>query len=113
MVLTQIWGTILGAIVNYVVMISIVNSHRELLIDTNGTYAWSGQVFQSLNTQATTWALAKYLYTTGTQYFLVPIGLVIGFGLVVVHKVFCWVGAFLETCIHEVAANTIVSLFLA
>ncbi len=93
MFLTQVWGTVLGAFINYVVMISIVDSHRDLLTDTNGNYAWSGQIFQSLNTQASTWALAKYLYTTGGQYSIVPIGLVIGFGIVVVHKVFSKVGA--------------------
>lgn len=93
MFLTQVWGTIFGAFINYVVMISIVNSHRYLLTDTNGSYVWSGQTFQSLNTQASTWALAEYLYTAGTQYILVPVGLAIGFGLVVIHKVFCQVGA--------------------
>ena len=88
MFLTQVWGTVFGAFINYVVMISIVNSHRDLLTETNGTYAWSGQFFQALNTTASTWALAKYLYTASGQYYLVPLGLVIGFGLVVVHKIF-------------------------
>nr|XP_031859812.1 uncharacterized protein CI109_004660 [Kwoniella shandongensis]KAA5526884.1 hypothetical protein CI109_004660 [Kwoniella shandongensis] len=88
MFLTQIWGTVLGAFINYAVMISIVNSKRELLVDTNGDYAWSGQQFQSMNTQATAWALAKYLYSVGTPYVLVPVGLGIGFGLVLVHRVF-------------------------
>ncbi|ORX37672.1 OPT oligopeptide transporter [Kockovaella imperatae] len=86
MFLTQIWGTVFGAFINYAVMISIVNSRRELLLNPNGDYAWSGQAFQSLNNQATTWALAKYLYSAGDPYVLVPVGLAIGFGLVMIHR---------------------------
>jgi hypothetical protein len=88
MFLTQVWGTVFGAFINYVVMISVINEHRELLTDTNGSYAWSGQAFQSLDTQATTWALSRYMYTIGAEYVLVPVGLIIGFGLVLIHRVF-------------------------
>ena len=91
MFLTQVWGTVLGAFINYVVMISIVNTHRDLLTGTNGNYAWSGQLFQSLQTQATTWALARELYTKGGEYVLIPIGLGIGAALVVIHYVFALV----------------------
>ena len=87
MFLTQVWGTIFGAFINYAVMISIVASRRDLLLDPNGSYAWSGQTFQSLNNQATTWALAKQLYTIGTPYVLVPAGLGIGFAIVLLHRV--------------------------
>jgi hypothetical protein len=87
MFLTQIYGTVLGAFLNYVVMISIVNSHRDLLISGNGSYAWSGQYFQSLNTQATTWALSKYLYGSDGKYSLIPIGLGIGAAFVVLHRI--------------------------
>lgn len=64
MFLTQIYGTILGGFVNYAVMISIVTSQRELLVDSNGDSSWSGATIQSYNTNATSWALAKYLYMT-------------------------------------------------
>lgn len=91
MFLTQIYGTILGGFVNYAVMISIVKSNRELLIDGNGDSSWSGATIQSYNTNATSWALAKYLYKTGAKYHMVPIGLAIGAAIVVVHRIVCYV----------------------
>lgn len=94
MFLTQIYGTILGGFVNYGVMISIVNSNRELLIDSNGNSSWSGATIQSYNTNAASWALAKYLYTSGGEYEMVPIGLAIGAGAVVLHRIFVYVSAF-------------------
>ncbi|KAF9242072.1 OPT oligopeptide transporter protein-domain-containing protein [Melanogaster broomeanus] len=70
MFVTQVWGTILGAAINYVVMVSVVDAQR--------TNVWSGQVVQSLNSAAVTWSLAKELYGTGGRYFFVPISLFIG-----------------------------------
>ncbi|GLB42182.1 putative peptide transporter MTD1 [Lyophyllum shimeji] len=78
MFLTQIWGTILGAVVNYVVMISVVDARREVLLSPHGTNVWSGQVPQSLNSQAVTWSLAKQLYGRNGPYFIIPLSLVIG-----------------------------------
>lgn len=46
MFLTQVWGTILGALINYIVMISIVTARREVLLDPQGTNVWSGQNVQ-------------------------------------------------------------------
>ena len=40
MFITQVWGTILGAIVNYVVMVSVVDAQREILLDPMGTNIW-------------------------------------------------------------------------
>ncbi|KAI5833165.1 peptide transporter MTD1 [Schizophyllum commune Tattone D] len=78
MFLTQLWGCILGAIVNYVVMVSIVDSQREVLLDASGTNVWSGQTIQSLNSQAVTWSLAHQLYSHSGPYVIVPLGLAIG-----------------------------------
>ncbi|KXN87768.1 Oligopeptide transporter 6 [Leucoagaricus sp. SymC.cos] len=78
MFLTQVWGTILGAIVNYVVMISVVTAQREVLLDPIGTNVWSGQVIQKLNSQAVTWSLAKQLYGFNGPYWIIPLSLVIG-----------------------------------
>ncbi|KAI8264095.1 Oligopeptide transporter 8 [Colletotrichum sp. SAR11_239] len=86
MFLTQVYGTILGGFINYAVMISIVNGNRELLVDSDGNNAWSGATMQSYNTNATSWALAHYLYKLGGKYEMVPIGLGIGFGIVAVHR---------------------------
>lgn len=91
MFLTQIYGTIIGGFINYAVMISIVNGNRELLVDSDGNSSWSGATMQSYNTNATSWALAKYLYKTGGKYALVPIGLGIGFGVVIVHRIIAYV----------------------
>ncbi len=88
MFLTQIYGTILGGFINYAVMISIVNSNRDLLIDGNGSSAWSGAGLQSYNTNAASWAMAKYLYKIGADYQLVPFGLLIGAGAVAFHRAF-------------------------
>ncbi|KAL3299292.1 OPT oligopeptide transporter [Colletotrichum asianum] len=86
MFLTQVYGTILGGFINYAVMISIVNGNRELLVDSDGNNAWSGATMQSYNTNATSWALAHYLYKIGGKYEMVPIGLGIGFGIVAFHR---------------------------
>ncbi|OJK01446.1 hypothetical protein ASPACDRAFT_51298 [Aspergillus aculeatus ATCC 16872] len=87
MFLTQIYGTILGGFINYAVMISIVSGNRELLADSNGDSSWSGATMQSYNTNATSWALASYLYRAGKQYSIVPAGLAIGAAVVAVHKI--------------------------
>ncbi|KAI9742756.1 MAG: hypothetical protein M1818_003485 [Claussenomyces sp. TS43310] len=87
MFLTQIWGTVLGGFINYGVMISIVSGNRDLLVNSNGSSSWSGATLQSFNTNATSWALAKYLYKTGAKYQMVPIGIGIGAGIVVVHRI--------------------------
>ncbi len=93
MFLTQIYGTILGGFVNYAVMVSIVNNNRDLLTDSNGTSSWSGATIKSYNTNAASWALAKYMYQTGTKYELVPFGLAFGAGLVALHRAIVYVGA--------------------
>ncbi|CAN8100192.1 unnamed protein product [Discula destructiva] len=87
MFLTQVWGTVLGGFINYAVMISIVNGNRELLVSGNGNSSWSGAQIQAFNTNASSWALSKYLYKTGATYAMVPVGLAIGAGLVVLHRI--------------------------
>jgi hypothetical protein len=91
MFLTQVYGTILGGFVNYAVMTSIVRSNRELLVHSDGNSSWSGATIQSYNTNATSWALAKYLYKAGARYEMVPIGMAIGAGIVAVHRVIAYV----------------------
>ncbi|KAJ5659517.1 OPT oligopeptide transporter [Penicillium longicatenatum] len=88
MFLTQIWGTILGGFINYAVMISIVAKNKEVLNSANGSNSWSGATLQAYNTNATSWALASYLYKMGGQYWMVPIGIAIGAAAVVVHRIF-------------------------
>jgi hypothetical protein len=87
MFLTQIYGTVLGGFVNYAVMISIVSGNRALLVESNGNSSWSGATIQSYNTNAASWALAKYLYKTGAEYQAVPLGLAFGAGIVIIHRI--------------------------
>jgi hypothetical protein len=94
MFVTQIYGTIIGGFINYGVMISIVDSNAELLANSDGNSAWSGATIQSYNTNATSWALAKYLYGANGKYYMVPVGLAIGAGLVLVHRIV----AYVRTC---------------
>jgi hypothetical protein len=68
MFIAQVWGTLLGAFVNYAVMASIVSSQREILVDPVGTAVWAGQWVQSLNSDAISWSLAGYVY--GTQGYI-------------------------------------------
>ncbi|THH14179.1 hypothetical protein EW146_g6118 [Bondarzewia mesenterica] len=95
MFLAQIWGTIIGCIVNYsnasrllvygytdrilaVVMISVTTAQAEILVNPRGSNVWSGQTVQSLNSQAVTWSLAKQLYGRDGPYFIIPMSLFIG-----------------------------------
>ncbi|KAJ8516828.1 hypothetical protein ONZ45_g5896 [Pleurotus djamor] len=78
MFITQVWGTILGAAINYAVMASVVDAQRETLLSPTGTNVWSGQVPQSLNSAAVTWSLAKQLYSFDGPYWIVPMSLLIG-----------------------------------
>ncbi|KAG8688199.1 hypothetical protein FRC09_013053, partial [Ceratobasidium sp. 395] len=75
---TQMWGTLLGAFINYAVMASITSSRREVLLDPIGTNVWSGATVQSLNSAAVTWSLAGQLYGIHGPYKWVPIGLILG-----------------------------------
>ena len=91
MFLTQVYGTVLGGFINYAVMISIVSGNRDVLRDTDGNSSWSGATIQAYNTNATSWALARYLYKVGSTYYMVPIGIAVGAGLVVVHRIVAYV----------------------
>lgn len=82
---TQVYGTLLGAGFNYAVMTTIVSNQRRLLLDPAGTNIWSGSTYQSLNSQAITWALAGQMYGAGGRYVLVPLGLLIGAALPILH----------------------------
>ncbi|KAG2041638.1 OPT oligopeptide transporter protein-domain-containing protein [Suillus americanus] len=75
----QIIGTILGAVLNYVLMNSIIDNQREILLSVQGTNIWSGQQPQSYNSQAIAWGgLAHELFSTGQRYQWVPLSYLIG-----------------------------------
>uniref|UniRef100_A0A0W0F783 Putative OPT oligopeptide transporter n=1 Tax=Moniliophthora roreri TaxID=221103 RepID=A0A0W0F783_MONRR len=81
----QMIGTIIGmlsrGLLNYVIMATVVSSHREILRAVQGSNVWSGQQVQSFNSAAVAWgALGKPLYATGTRYGFVPYMLLAGLG---------------------------------
>ena len=67
-----------------VTMVSVVNSQRDAILSPTGTNVWSGQVVQSLNSNAVTWSLAKELYGPTGEYFIVPLSLLIGIAATVI-----------------------------
>ncbi|GAA5866212.1 hypothetical protein JCM8547_007204 [Rhodosporidiobolus lusitaniae] len=80
--LVQSVGTVIGALLQLVIMKSVISSQREILLDVQGSNIWSGQQVQSFNSQAVAWgALAKHMYGPGSTYFIIPIGIVIGLAI--------------------------------
>ncbi|EPT00110.1 OPT oligopeptide transporter [Fomitopsis schrenkii] len=75
----QMTGTIIGALLNYVIMQTVVRNERAILLSNEGTRVWSGQQIQSYNANAVLWgALGKEIYGPKGPYFIVPLGIVIG-----------------------------------
>lgn len=91
-------GTVVGAILNYVMMLSIIESNRDgmysalgiffspltlcsllALLSISGTRLWSGQNAQGYNSNAISWgALGPQMFGPGATYRMVPISLAIG-----------------------------------
>ncbi|KZV71079.1 OPT superfamily oligopeptide transporter [Peniophora sp. CONT] len=65
----QVIGTLFGAVLNYVLMNSIIDNQREILLSVEGTNIWSGQQPQQYNSQAIAWGgLAHELFASGQRY---------------------------------------------
>lgn len=93
----QTLGSIIGGLLNYVLMRTIVSSQRDILLDVQGSNVWSGQQVQDYNSAAIAWgALGKPLYATGTRYGFVPYMLLAGLGFPIpfyfLHKYYPKVG---------------------
>ncbi|SGY39352.1 BQ5605_C003g02205 [Microbotryum silenes-dioicae] len=71
----QLAGTILGGILQIVVMSTIVSNQRDILLSVQGTSAWSGQQVQGVNSAAVT---CKQMYSSDRPYFLIPMSIIIG-----------------------------------
>ncbi|KAF9458297.1 OPT oligopeptide transporter [Collybia nuda] len=77
----QTIGTVIGGLLSFVIMKTVLNAQRDILRDVQGTNVWSGQQVQSYNSAAIAWgALGKPLYQTGTRYGFVPYMLFAGLG---------------------------------
>ncbi|EEU33548.1 uncharacterized protein NECHADRAFT_105765 [Fusarium vanettenii 77-13-4] len=76
---TQVIGCILGALLNYVMMISIVDNQSPILKSAEGTNIWSGAQIQQFNTLAIAWSIAPKMFSIGARYQWVTIAFFIGF----------------------------------
>ncbi|KAJ9110267.1 hypothetical protein QFC19_001670 [Naganishia cerealis] len=77
--LYQMLGTVIGAILNYVIMLSVIDQQREALLSISGTRLWSGQNAQSYNSNAISYgALAQQMFSANSTYYMVPAALGIG-----------------------------------
>ncbi|GAA5984935.1 hypothetical protein JCM10908_002459 [Rhodotorula pacifica] len=80
--IVQVIGTLVGAILQLIIMKDVIKSHRELLLSTQGSNIWSGQQVQSFNSQAISWgALAKDFYGKGSPYAIIPYCILIGLAM--------------------------------
>jgi uncharacterized oligopeptide transporter (OPT) family protein len=105
----QLVGTTVGALLNYVIMQTVINNERTILLSNEGTRTWSGQQVQSYNANAVLWgALGKEIYGPGGPYFIVPMGIIIGLGLPIIpwllYRRFKW-GWLLHVNTAVLAAN--------
>ena len=81
----QTVGGIVGGILNFVIMKSVINGNREILLDVQGTNVWSGQQVQSYNSAAISWgALSKPLYAPGARYGFIPWMLIAGLAVPII-----------------------------
>ncbi|KAF9074600.1 OPT oligopeptide transporter protein-domain-containing protein [Rhodocollybia butyracea] len=77
--LVQILGCVVGALLNYVMELSIVRNQRAALLTIAGTRLWSGQNAQSFNSNAIAWgALGREMFSPGKTYYMVPVALALG-----------------------------------
>lgn len=86
-------GTLLGAVVNFVLMNAITTSQRDILLSIQGTNVWSGQVIQSFNSNAIAFgALSQDLFGWGRTYqwilLALPLGLVLPLPFYLLHRRF-------------------------
>ncbi|KAJ3983558.1 OPT oligopeptide transporter protein-domain-containing protein [Lentinula detonsa] len=77
--LVQVLGCVIGALLNYVMELSIVANQRAALLTIAGTRLWSGQNAQSFNSNAIAWgALGREMFSPGKTYYMVPVALALG-----------------------------------
>ncbi|KAJ6531964.1 OPT oligopeptide transporter protein-domain-containing protein [Mycena capillaripes] len=75
----QVTGTLFGAVLNYVLMNSIIDNQRPILLSVEGTNIWSGQQPQQYNSQAVAWGgLSHQLFAVNQRYQWVAWAYVIG-----------------------------------
>ncbi|KAF5347867.1 hypothetical protein D9758_013819 [Tetrapyrgos nigripes] len=75
----QCIGAVAGGLLNYIIMKVVINAHRDILLDVQGSNVWSGQQVQSFNADAVTWgALSDVIYAPSGRYGIIPLSILIG-----------------------------------
>jgi len=77
--LIQVIGCLVGAILNWVMMLTIVENQAPVLLGIKGSNIWSGQNVQQFNTLAVAWSMAGDLFSIGARYQWVTIAYLLGF----------------------------------
>jgi hypothetical protein len=89
---TQVIGCLFGALLNYVMMLSIVKNQSDILKAIDGTNIWSGANVQYFNSQAIAWSIAPKMFSIGAKYQWVTIGYLVGFlcplPFYIMHRIF-------------------------
>ncbi|KJR85349.1 uncharacterized protein SPSK_08583 [Sporothrix schenckii 1099-18] len=75
----QVIGCVVGAILNWVMMLTIVQNQAPILTGIVGSNIWSGQNVQQFNTLAISWSMASDMYSIGAKYEWVTIAYLLGF----------------------------------
>ncbi|OKL61431.1 hypothetical protein UA08_03142 [Talaromyces atroroseus] len=75
----QIIGCLVGALMNWVMMETIVSAQTPALESIQGTSIWSGQNIQIFNTMAISWSIAPKMFSIGARYEWVTIVFLLGF----------------------------------
>lgn len=77
----QVCGCVIGALFNYVMMLTIVQNQASILQSINGTNIWSGANVQQFNSLAIAWSIAGDMFSIGARYQWVTIAYIIGFAV--------------------------------
>ena len=72
-------GSVVGAIFNYIMMVSIVDNQFDILTSIEGSNIWSGQNIQQYNTLAVAWSIAGDMFSVGGRYQWVTLAFLLGF----------------------------------
>ena len=75
----QVVGCVIGAVLNWAMMLTIVSNQRDILTGIVGSNIWSGQNVQQFNTLAISWSIASKMFSIGTKYQWVTIAYLLGF----------------------------------
>ncbi|KAF2674475.1 OPT superfamily oligopeptide transporter [Microthyrium microscopicum] len=75
----QIFGTVIGCLCSYLMMMKITTEKRDILLAIQGTNVWSGQMLQSANSAAIGWGgLGAKMYSPVGKYPFVSIAFFVG-----------------------------------